>query len=57
MARPRGAPDRTSVWTRSASKVQQVDSGRLRPGSLRLGAGEKHVNYTDLEGRPRDSGF
>ncbi|HEY3191050.1 MAG TPA: hypothetical protein VGJ70_26390, partial [Solirubrobacteraceae bacterium] len=57
MASPRDAPDRTSVWTRSGSKVQQVDSGRLRPGSLRLGAGEKGVNYTDLEGRPRNSGF
>ena len=57
MASPRGAPKRTAVWTRNRTKVQQMDSGPLRPGSLRLGASESGVTYTDLEGRRRDAGF
>jgi protein kinase-like protein len=57
MATPHDAGDRTTVWTRSRGKVQSIDSGRLRPGSLRLGADDVKVAYTDLEGRTRESGF
>jgi serine/threonine-protein kinase len=57
MAAPRGAPDRTGLWTRKGGKVQQMDSGKLRAGSLRLGADARGVTYTDTGGRERDSGF
>ena len=57
MATPHDAGDRTTVWTRSRRKVQSIDSGRLRPGSLRLGADDVKVAYTDLEGHIRESGF
>jgi hypothetical protein len=57
MATPRGARDRTGLWTRNGRKVQQVDSGSLEPGSLRVADGEDGVEYTDLEGRRREAGF
>jgi serine/threonine-protein kinase len=57
MAAPRGAPDRAAVWTRSGDQVRAIDSGRLRPGSLRLTADEGDVIYNDTAGRTRQTGF
>ena len=57
MAAPRGAPDRAAVWTRTARRVQAVDSGSLKPGSLKVRAGGAALTYTDLGGRPRETDF
>jgi hypothetical protein len=57
MAAPRGAPDRTGLWTRKGGKVQQMDSGKLRAGSLLLSPDEHAVRYSDAGGLTRDSGF
>lgn len=53
----RGAPARTSVWVRHRARVQQIDSGRIRPTSLTLSSDNASVNYIGADGRQRNSGF
>jgi hypothetical protein len=57
IAVPRGAPERAAVWTRSGGQVRPIDSGGLRPGSLRLSSDEADVIYGDQDGRTRQTGF
>jgi hypothetical protein len=55
ISRPAGEPDRVGVWIRHGGRVQQIDSGSIRPTSLRLsGTG---IVYADVHGGEHNSSF
>ena len=56
MSRPAGEPDKVGVWVRHGARVQPIDSGRLRPTSLRLD-GATGISYTGVDGKGRNSSF
>jgi hypothetical protein len=53
----RGHSDRTTVWIRAGRKVQQIDSGRIRPLSLKLSADGRSITYRGADGKERNSGL
>jgi hypothetical protein len=57
IAKLRGAPDQTTVWVRHRSRVQAIDTGRIRPTSLTITADNSGVNYTGSNGSHHNSGF
>jgi hypothetical protein len=54
---PKDAPERAGLWMRTGRKVNQVDAGELKRGTLRLHPAEHGVSYTDADGRDRNTGF
>ena len=53
----RGVPDKTGVWVRHRARVQQIDTGKIRPRSLTLSADNAGVNYTHADGSHGNSSF